>query len=174
MIKIHRMNTRNIALISLFSAIIFMEKIIIPAPYDKMVTVFIQITLLMLGYLTMGLSGSFFISVLSGTLLAFVRSEFLLMTLSLSVTYGVLLGLSAELLKVKSGASINFRMLILSSTISSVIVGSIGMALTMVLGLIPVSWSLFAIMLVAGVVQGALGGYVAGILWRRYLIKMYS
>ncbi|MCK5403438.1 hypothetical protein KAI60_04925, partial [Candidatus Bathyarchaeota archaeon] len=84
-----------------------MEKIIIPAPYDKMVTVFIQITLLMLGYLTMGLSGSFFISVLSGTLLAFVRSEFLLMTLSLSVTYGVLLGLSAELLKVKSGASIN-------------------------------------------------------------------
>jgi hypothetical protein len=151
-----------------------MEKIIIPAPYDKMVTVFIQVTLLMLGYLTMGLSGSFFISVLSGTLLAFVRSEFLLMTLSLSVIYGVLLGLSAELLKVKSGASINLRRLILSSTISSVLVGSIGMALTMMLGLIPVSWILFAIMLVAGIVQGALGGYVAGILWRRYLIKMYS
>ncbi len=174
MIKINRMNTRNIALIALFSAIIFMEKIIIPAPYDKMVTVFIQITLLMLGYLTMGLSGSFFISVLSGTLLAFVRSEFLLMTLSLSVTYGVLLGLSAELLKVKSGASINLRRLILSSTISSVLVGSIGMGLTMMLGLIPISWILFTIMLVAGIVQGALGGYVAGILWRRYLIKMYS
>jgi hypothetical protein len=96
------------------------------------------------------------------------------MTLSLSVTYGVLLGLSAELLKVKSGASINFRRLILSSTISSVLVGSIGMALTMMLGLIPVSWILFAIMLVAGVVQGALGGYLAGILWQRYLFKMYS
>jgi hypothetical protein len=151
-----------------------MEKIIIPAPYDKMVTVFIQITLLMLGYLMMGLSGSFFISVLSGTLLAFVRSEFLLMTLFLSVTYGVLLGISAELLKVKSGVSINLRRLLLSSTISSVLVGSIGIGLTMMLGLIPISWSLFAIMLVSGVVQGALGGYVAGILWRRYLIKMYS
>ncbi len=174
MIKMRRMNTRNIALISLFSAIIFMEKIIIPAPYDKIVSVFIQITLLMLGYLTMGLSGSFFISVLSGTLLAFVRSEFLLMTLSLSVTYGVLLGLSAELLKVKSGASINLRRLILSSTISSVLVGSIGMALTMILGIIEINLFLFAVMLVAGIVQGALGGYLAGILWQRYLIKMYS
>jgi hypothetical protein len=48
------------------------------------------------------------------------------------------------------------------------------MALTMMLGLIPVSWILFAIMLVAGIVQGALGGYLAGILWQRYLFKMYS
>lgn len=174
MVKVHRMNTRNVALIALFSTIIFMEKLIIPAPYDKMVSVFVQVTLLMLGYLIMGLSGSFFISVLSGTLLAFVRAEFLFMTLSLSVTYGVLLGLSAKLLKVKSGVLINLRRLILSSTISSVFVGSIGMSLTMMLGLIPVSLSLFAVMFVAGIVQGALGGYIAGILWRRYLIKMYS
>jgi len=168
------MNARSLALTALFSVIIFMEKIMVPAPYDKLVSIFVQVTLLMLGFLMMGLAGSFLIGVLSGTLMAFVRVEFAFMTLSLSVAYGVLLGLSAKILRVKSGVSISLRRLVLSSMISSAVVGSISMSATMMLDLIPMNLSLFVAMFVAGIVQGALGGYAAGILWRRCLMTMCS
>lgn len=169
MIKSSSINIRNLALTSLFSAIIFIEKIIVPAPYDKLVSLFVQAALLMLGYLIMDLMGSFYISILSGTLLAFIRAEFALMTLSLSVAYGVLLGLFAKILRVKSEVSIKSRRLIISSTFSSAIVGAISMSVTMILDLIPMNLGLIIVIFIGGLIQGALGGYLAGILWRRYI-----
>ncbi len=65
MVKASRINFRNLALTSLFSAITFIEKIIVPAPYDKLVSLFVQAALLMLGYLIMGLVDSFYIGILS-------------------------------------------------------------------------------------------------------------
>lgn len=174
MAKAYRMKTRSIALTALFSAIILTEKILAPAPYDKLFSIFVQATLLALSFLIMGAAGPFSIGVLSGTLMAFARAEFAFMTFSLSIIYGTLLGLSAKALKVKSGATIDLKRLTLSSIISSAVVGSIGMSMTILLGLIPINLGLFVGMFVAGLAQGALGGYVAGILWRRYLFRMCS
>ena len=137
------MDARKLTLIALFSVMIIIEKIIVPAPYDKLISISIQFTLLILGYLIMGLSGSFFISVLSGILLTFVRVEFAFMTLLLSIAYGVLIGLSSRILKVKSGVLLNLRRLVFSSTISSIIIGSISMSVTLAMGFIPFSLSCF-------------------------------
>ena len=71
----------------LFGLVIFFQKFLLPAPYDKIVSVFIQITLLSLAFLIMDFIGPILTSFISGLLTASMRGGLGLMTFSLALLW---------------------------------------------------------------------------------------
>ena len=162
------MNSRGIAISSLFGTIIFVQKAALPAPYDKLITVLIQMSLLSLAYMISGFNGPILTGCISGLLTASARGGLAAMTFSLAMLYGVLVSILHRLFGVIEEGHIRRWRLMASSLASSLIVGLIGMVVSTVLGLIPYEPFLFVLMLAAGAVQGAVGGLLSGYVWERH------
>ena len=161
----------NLVLSSLFGVIIFIGKAMIAPPYDKVVSIFIQATVLNLAYLATGLNGSVLTGLVSALLTASVRPATALVTFTFSALYGVLVGTLNRLLRViVDGHAVKPR-LVASSTASSFIVGSLSAYVSISMGLIPYSEVLVAAMMLLGLAQGAASGYMSGYIWEKYLIK---
>jgi hypothetical protein len=65
--------SKQLALSSLFGLLIFLQKAMLPAPYDILVTILLQITLLSLAFLFAGLIGTLLASAISALLIASIR-----------------------------------------------------------------------------------------------------
>lgn len=163
------MKSRRIALSSLFGVAIFSQKLLLPASYDKMMSVLIQIIFLSLAFLMMGFMGPILTGFISGLLTASMRGGLALMTFSFALLYGVFVGSLNRLFGVVESGHIRIRRLIASSLVSTLLVGVISFVISTVLGIIPYNPVLVSIIMAAGAVQGILGGYLSGIIWERYL-----
>ena len=164
-----KLRTNSLAVASLFGAILFVQKMALPAPYDKFFTVLIQAILLALGFLISGFTSPILIGFISGTLLTVVRPEFMAMTLFFSTLYGVFVSVSSTLLKVEPRRPVKQWQLVVASVFASASVGLLSALTTVLLGILPMDPMLMVAILVAGVLQGAAGGYLAALLWTRYL-----
>jgi len=170
---VETVKTMNIVLSSLFGVIIFTSKAFLSPPYDKIASIFVQVTILNLAYLITGLQGSILTGLVSALLTASIRPATALVTFTFSALYGVLVGTLNRLLQVSEDGQVRRGRLIASSAMSSFIVGAISAYVTISLGLIPYSEALVAAMMLLGVAQGAAGGYTCVYLWEKYLEKRF-
>jgi len=82
--------SENITFSSLFGLLISSQKLILPAPYDKIQSVLIPITLLRLAFLVSGLIGPILTTLISGSLSTSMRGRLLMIIFSFTRLYGVL------------------------------------------------------------------------------------
>ncbi|KON26404.1 hypothetical protein AC480_05735 [miscellaneous Crenarchaeota group archaeon SMTZ1-55] len=162
------MKSRDIALSSLFGLVIFSQKLLLPGPYDKFVSLGLQITLLCLAFLTTGVMGPILTSMIAGVLTAAMRGGMPLMTFTFALLYGVLVSVSTCLFHVVEAGQLRRGRLMGAALISTLLAGIASSSVTIALGLMPFDPSLVAAMLCVGGLQGLGGGYLSSILWTRY------
>ena len=161
--------SRDIALSSLFGLLIFTQKVLLPAPYDKMVSVLIQIVFLSLAFLITGLMAPILTGFISGLLTALTRGGLSLMTFAFALVYGVLVSILSRLFGVAESGHIGRGRLMASSIVSTLLVGVLSASVSTALGMIPYNPVLISIIMVAGAVQGLVGGYLSGWVFEKYL-----
>ncbi len=166
------METRHIALSSLFSLVIFFQKFLLPAPYDKVLSILLQITLFSLAFFIMGTVGPLVTSGISGVLIASMRGSLAVMTILFSLLYGVLVGVLYRMLGVHASDQIYRGRLLVASTVATLIVGVVSAGTSMLLGVIPYTPVLVVVMMSAGALQGVLGGYLSYVVWVKYFYKL--
>jgi hypothetical protein len=163
------MNSRDIAISSLFGLVIFSEKALLPPPYDKMVSVLLQIVFLSLAFLIVGFPGPVLTGFVSGLLTASMRAGTAWMTFTFALLYGLIVGgIYMSFNVVNSGRVMKWR-LIAASLFSTLLVGVMSATVSILLGMIPYNAALISIIMVAGAIQGAVGGFITYYVFERHL-----
>ena len=166
------MKSKAIALSSLFGIVISTQKVFLPPPYDKVISIFLQLVFLSLSFLMVGFIGPILTGFISGLVTATVRFELGFMTFTFALIYGILVSALNRSLKVlNSGRIIKLRWII-SSLASTVFIGILSLGASIALGLIPYNPVLITVIMSAGAIQGLFGGIFSFLIWERYLHSM--
>lgn len=162
--------SKPLALAALLGTMIFLSKVVLPTPVDKLAIVF-QAILLGLGALAARPFGATLASTVGGLLTAFWRAPFAPFTLGFAVLYGVLIDGTVALLRVRSPQGVDTMRLVAAVTVSTAIVGLMSYyAMSHALKVIPrLPLEMELAILAGGVVSGLTGGYLAGLLWTKAL-----
>lgn len=168
------MKSRDIALSSLFGIVIFAQKMLLPGPYDKMITVLIQIIFLTLAFLVAGFMGPILTGFISGLLTASMRGGLGAMTFAFALVYGVLVSILNHLFSVVESGQIRRGRLTSLSVLSTLLVGVLSAFTSTALGLIPYNPVMISIIIVTGAVQGLVGGYLSGWVFEKYLRNLLN
>lgn len=168
------MDSRDIAISSLFGVVIFLEKALLPPPYDKMASVLLQIVFLSLAYLMIGFYGPVLTGAVSGLLTALMRPGMAWMTFTFALLYGLLVGFLYRLFDVVDSGNVRMWRLIASSLSSTMIVGVLSASVSFLLDLIPYNAFMVSMIMVAGAVQGVAGGFLSYYLFEKHLRRMIN
>lgn len=167
--KIYRYRTRRIALVTMFGVLVFLPKVLLPSPMDKLLII-LQALVLSLAAILLGNFGATYTAFVGGLLTTVIRPAFFPLTLLFAVVYGLMIDGFFILLKVRSSLGIKHRRLILSTTVSTVLVGLISYYLTVhAMGILPRSVVIEVIILIGGAVGGAIGAWLASIIVKKGL-----
>ena len=160
---------RRIATATLFGVIIFVSKIVLPTPIDKMVVV-VQALLLALGFLLLGRLGATFVAVVGGLLSVLLRISFAHFTIFFALLYGLMVDVSSYFFRVKSpDGGVRKSRMMASITLSTAFVGLSSYYVTVyILNLLPRNPILEISILAAGIINGLVGGYLATLMWKKY------
>jgi len=154
-------------LATLFSVIIFAFKIVLPSPIDK-AFILPQAMLLSLGYLLLRAPGATYISFVGGLLTAVWRAPLAPFTITFALLYGLSIDAISSIIKVRDvNNDVNEKRLITAVTVSTVIVGLASFYTSVVFGLSPRNSLLEMGILIAGVINGVIGGYMSVVMWKR-------
>lgn len=165
-------SSRRVAVAALFGVIIFVSKVAMPSPLDK-IAVIVQALLLSLSSLMLGRMGATYVATIGGLLTQIWRPAFFPFSLLFAMTYGLMIDGFYYLFRVKtSGGDIKVGRLIISLILATCIMGILTMYVTVALGFMPWSPWLYAVVLAGGGVGGVLAGYLTPLLWKRYLSKL--
>lgn len=166
---------QRLTLAVLFAVLVFISKIFLPTPLDKMLVV-VQALFLGLGALALSPFGATVVSVIAGLLTSAWRAPFAPLTLGFAVLYGLLVDAFLMFFKVKGeNGAVRLRRLIAGVTMATAVTGMISYYATVhVLSLLPRNIVLEAAILVIGVLNGLAGGYLAGLLWSKALRPLLS
>jgi len=163
------MNSRKLILATLFGAMVFAFETIFPSPIDK-AFVFFQASLLSLGYLLLGVPGATYVSMVGGLLTALWRVPLAPFTVTFALLYGLLIDAISSIIKVRSVESdVKAKRLIIATTTSTLVVGLASYYTSVIFKLLPRNPPLEIGILVAGTLNGLVGGYVSVIIWKRIL-----
>ncbi len=158
----------------MFGVAVFISKVALPSPVDKMAIGF-QALFLALGSLLMGLPGATFVAFIGGILTAFWRAPMAPFTLFFAMVYGLLVDGFILILKVRnSNGDVRPSRMIASLAASTGIVGLASYYTTTLVGIIPHNPFLDVTILVTGVINGVVAGYVATYVWKRNLRQLMT
>ncbi len=161
--------TRKIAVATLFGALVFVSKFVLPTPVDKMFMV-IEALLLALGFLLFGKMGATYVAIVAGLLLAVWRASFAPFSVVFAILYGFMIDGFSHVLRVRTSGAVKLSRLMASLTISTALVGLLSYYVTvLVFELLPRNPYMEAVILVVGIVNGAVSGYLAYFIWNKYL-----
>jgi hypothetical protein len=115
--------------------------------------------------------GATYTSVVNGVLLSVLRIGFFPFSIIFSVIYGLLIDSLFRVFEIKTGEDnpVKTRLVIYSLTLSSAITGLVSMYLSVLIGIMPMNLTLYLIVLVAGILNGAVAGYFTSLIWNKYL-----
>lgn len=169
------LQSRRVALVALFGAMIAVSKIIIPSPIDKAVVI-VQVVFLALSYLLLGSFGATSVALVGGVITSIWRASNALFTLVFALIFGLLVDVLSLALKVKTKeGDVETRKLTVAMTISTAFVGLISYYVTVnFLALLPRNPVLEAGILTAGVMNGVGGGYLAAVIWRKTSLRRWG
>lgn len=167
-----RPSSRKIAVAILFGVVIFVSKVALPSPLDKMLVI-VQALLLSLSSLMLGKTGATYVATIGGLLTQIWRPSFFPFSLLFAVLYGLVIDGFFYLFKVKTpSGDVSSIRLIISLTLATCIVGVAAMYTTVTLGFMPWSPWIYVAVLLGGGVGGVLAGYLTPLLWRKYFSKL--
>ncbi len=163
-------NSRKIATASLFGVIIAIVKgPLLPPPSGDLLVV-VEAMLLGLSFIILGIGGATYTGAVAGLLINLVEPGFFFYPFVLAVLYGVLVDVISTGLKVRTSESVSSKRLAASLTIASAIVGPVAYYATVYLTpILPSDPSIYATIVVVGVLSGAAGGFLAVRVWDRNL-----
>ncbi len=165
------LSTRNLSLAIIFGVMIFIFETLLPTPMDKAFT-FFQAMLLSLGYLLIGMPGATFISLIGGSLTAIWRAPLAPFTIGFALLFGGLIDILCSVFKVRVEKDIvRQKRLILAVAISTMITGYSGYYMTITFKIMEMDSTLGNLILIAGIISGIIGGYLAIVLWKRIFRK---
>jgi hypothetical protein len=167
--------SRSVALAALFGAVIAVSKIVIPSPIDKAVVI-VQVVFLALSHLLLGSFGATSVALVSGVITAIWRASNALFTLTFALSYGLLIdGLSLALKVKTTEGEVETRKLMVAMTISTAFVGLISYYVTVyLLALLPRNPVIEAGILIAGIMNGVGGGYLAAVIWKKTSLRRWG
>jgi len=162
--------TKRVALAILFGVIIFLSKTVVPSPIDKMFIV-VQGLLLALAALLLPNLGATYVAVIGGALTALWRIALAPFTFGFSLLYGLLVDGFFLIFKVDTAkGNVETTRLVASMTVSTALVGFLSYyANVFILHLLERNPLFDVIILVVGTFSGAIAGYLASVIWNRYL-----
>ncbi|MHC1586213.1 MAG: hypothetical protein ACXQTV_01555 [Candidatus Hecatellaceae archaeon] len=163
----------KISTATLLGVVVFLSKMVLPTPLDKLIIV-VQGLMLTLGFLLIGRLGASYVALIGGLLTTVWRPTFTPFTLLFALTYGVLVDLTLTAFKVTAGKTVKPGRCIAALTLSTALIGLISMHVTVLLGLMPAAPTLYLAIIVLGTLNGSLAGYLASILWNKYLIHRFG
>lgn len=153
--------TKRIAIATIFGTVIFVFKIVLPTPIDKMFVI-TQALLLALGSLLLGKMGATYVATVGGLLTTVWRVAFAPFSLIFAVVYGVLIDVFFYVFKVRvPHGDVKTSRLVASLTLSTAAIGLPSTYITVSIGLMPMIPILYLIIIVIGIVNGAAAGYLA-------------
>lgn len=159
----------KVAITSIFTVIIFFSKLFLPTPIDKMFII-IQALLLALSSLILRGMGATYVATISGILITAWRPTFAPFSLIFSIMYGVLIDTLFYLFKVRiSQGGVRSNRVILAITLSTSIVGGLAFYTTVIIGLMPMLPMLYLTVIISGIINGFIAGYLTSIIWNKYL-----
>jgi hypothetical protein len=165
---------RNLRLLitTLFGVIVFFSKVLLPPSIGDMFVV-VQALLLALSWLVVGSFGATYASMINGLLLTILRLSFAPFSLIFSLVYGLTTDFFLSAFKARVGDKVKTVRTIAALATSSAITGLSSMYVTTTLGLVPMLPILYLIIMLAGILNGALAGYLTPIIWNKYLIHYF-
>lgn len=155
---------------TLFGIIIFLSKFLLPTPLDKML-VGIQATLLGLSSLLIGRFGATYTGLVSGGLLTILRSEFAPFSLIFAIAYGLMVDGFFHMFKVRENDDVKRGRVMIALSLSTVLIGVLSIWVTTIVELVPMIPLLYLTIILAGVPNGALAGYLTALIWKKYLTQ---
>ena len=163
----NRSLSHRLALISLFGGSIFLSKIILPTPIDKMFLV-LQAMMLALGTLYISRFGGTSVALIGGLLTTLWRPSFAPFSLIIAVMYGMLMDILIFGLRVKiADNEISLKRLVVAITIATSLTGILGYYVTVLaLELLPRNVMLEILIFAAAIVNGVVAGFLTARVWR--------
>ncbi|MCW3984888.1 MAG: ECF transporter S component [Candidatus Bathyarchaeota archaeon] len=168
--------TKRIAIATLFGAIIFITKALLPSPINKML-IGIHALMLALGTLLLKKQGATFVSLIGGVLTALWNVAFAPFTLFFALLYGLLVDAFFLLFRIDvAHGEVKATKVVTAMTMSTSLVGFASYYVTVhlpstraLMALIPRSLPLEVLILVMGTISGAVAGYFASLIWNSHL-----
>jgi hypothetical protein len=163
-------STKRVAIATLFGAVTFITKIVVPSPIDKMFIV-VHALLLGLGALLLRRMGATYVAVIGGVLTALWRVALAPFTFLFALLYGLFVDGFFIIFKVNPvGGEVKTVRLVASMTLSTALVGFLSYYVTVfMLGLLQRNLVLEVSILAIGTLSGAVAGYFTSIIWNKYL-----
>ncbi len=165
--------TKRIAVAIVFGVLIFLSKILVPSPINKMIIVF-QALLLALSSLLLRMRARGFGATFSGAVGGVLTALWNPTLAPFSLVFALLFGLLIDGLFFAFGVDgekdrVDTRRIIVALTLATAVVGFTSYySTTHLTGLIPRNVGLEVAILAAGTFNGALAGYLAAFIWNRH------
>ena len=157
----------------LMGTIAFVSTGFLPSPFDKILILF-QALAFGLSSLALKRGGATLASLINGVLLSISRTAFFPFSLLFSLTYGLLIDTLFYAVKVAPrNRPIRTKSLAITLAIATVTTGVVSMYLTTLIGLIPMVPTLYLGVLVAGVINGIIAGYLTVVIWKRSISRLF-
>ena len=169
-----RRGVQRLILATVFAVMVFISKLILPTPLDKMLVVF-QALFLGLGSILIWPLGATIVSVISGLLTSAWRAPFAPFTLGFSILYGILMDAFLLLFRVRTDETFPMKRFVAAIAAATAVTGMASYYTTVhLLSLLPRNIALEASIMVAGLLNGIVGGYLAGLLWLKAVRHLVS
>lgn len=164
------LSTKKLALITLFGVVVFLSKTLVPSPIDKMFVV-VQALLLALGALLLRKMGATYVAFIGGVLTALWRPAYAPFTFGTALLYGLFVDGAFLIAQVRQAeGNVKARRLVIALTVSTALLGLFSYYVnSIIFGLVPRNPTLEVIILLAGALNGVVAGYLASVIWNKYL-----
>lgn len=158
---------------ALFGSIIFVTRVFVPSPIDKILIV-VDAVLLALSALFIKNIGATYVGAVGGALTGLWRPTLLPFSFLLVFLYGVMVDAFLFLFKVQaSNEGVNRNRLMMAMAISTLLIGFISYYTFTVFPLVYSNPVLDLTVAFMGPVTGAVSGYAASYLWNKFLKNIY-
>ena len=164
-----RQRAKKIAITTIFGAVIFITKTVVPSPMNKML-VFVQALLLGLGTLLLKKLGATYVAVIGGVLTALWNIALAPFSFFFALLYGLFVDGFFYLLRIKTlDGNVRTERALAAMTLSTVLVGLLSYYTSVWFGLIPRNLALEIIIFSMGILGGIGAGYFVSTLWNKHL-----
>lgn len=160
----------RLIIVALFGSIMFVTRLFVPAPIDRMLIV-VDAVLLALSTLFIKSVGATYVGAVGGILTSLSRPSLIPFSIIYALIYGAMVDASVYLFKVKAtNEGVNRNKLMTAMAVSTLLIGFISYyATTMFPQIIQAYIAIDMIVAFMGPVTGAVAGYAAAYLWNKYL-----
>lgn len=166
-------NSKRLATATMMGVAAFLSKAFLPSPIDKMLIMFEALALAMASLMLVKW-GAIYASLIDGLLLSVFRAWLLPFSLVFALVFGMLIDGSFQVLKISSSDELKTRRLMLALSTSAAITGLASMIVTTAMGMMPIVPVLYVAILVIGVGNGAVAGYLASMIWNKQIRHRFS